>query len=79
MKQRLLSLALVGATTLCLSAPALAAPATASATKPNIYFIMTDDVAWLAAGVYHQGLMAGETPNIDRIGREGMKMITATA
>ena len=40
---------------------------------------MADDVAWMAAGIYHQGLMAGETPNIDRIGREGMRFIDAYA
>jgi len=62
-----------------------AAPAAAQTTqkpnaqekKLNIYFIMTDDVSWMAAGIYHQGMMAGETPNIDRIGREGMRFITA--
>ena len=43
----------------------------------NEYFIMTDDVAYLAGGIYHQGLMAGETPNIDRIGREGMRFTDA--
>jgi arylsulfatase len=26
--------------------------------------------------IYHQGLMAGETPNIDRIGHEGGKFLT---
>ena len=26
--------------------------------------------------IYHQGLMVGETPNIDRIGNEGAKFMT---
>ena len=47
------------------------------AAKPNILFVMTDDVAWMAPGIYHQGMMVGETPNIDRIGREGVKFIDA--
>ncbi len=49
------------------------------AQKPNILFVMTDDVGWMTPGIYHQGLMVGETPNIDRIGREGMKFLDAYA
>lgn len=41
------------------------------AQKPNILFIMADDIGWMQTGIYHRGLMVGETPNIDRIGREG--------
>ena len=41
--------------------------------KPNILFIMGDDIGWMQPSIYHQGLMVGETPNIDRIGREGAK------
>jgi arylsulfatase len=40
-------------------------------TKPNILFIMGDDIGWMQPGCYHRGLMVGETPNIDRIAREG--------
>ncbi len=61
---------------------ALAALATASAllassavaqdaAKPNIIFIMGDDIGWMQPSIYHRGLMVGETPNIDRIGHEG--------
>ncbi|MDX2088607.1 MAG: sulfatase-like hydrolase/transferase [Kofleriaceae bacterium] len=39
--------------------------------KPNIMFIMGDDIGWMQPSIYHRGLMVGETPNIDRIGREG--------
>src|SRR6187397_3303141 len=39
--------------------------------KPNILFIMGDDIGWMQPGIYHRGLMVGETPNIDRIGNEG--------
>jgi len=52
------------------------APAQAPADKPNILFIMGDDIGWMQPSIYHQGLMVGETPNIDRIGREGAKFMT---
>ena len=39
--------------------------------KPNILFIMGDDIGFMQPSIYHRGLMVGETPNIDRIGREG--------
>ncbi len=39
--------------------------------KPNILFIMGDDIGWMQPSIYHRGLMVGETPNIDRIGAEG--------
>ena len=39
--------------------------------KPNILFIMGDDIGWMQPSIYHRGLMVGETPNIDRIGKEG--------
>ncbi len=41
--------------------------------KPNIVFIMGDDVGWYNIGAYHQGLMAGRTPNLDRLASEGMR------
>lgn len=40
-------------------------------SKPNILFIMADDIGWMQPSIYHRGLMVGETPNIDRIGNEG--------
>ena len=55
-----------------LSGPA-STPAAAQqpAQKPNILFIMGDDIGWMQPSIYHRGLMVGETPNIDRIGNEG--------
>ncbi len=48
------------------------APAMAQdAKKPNILFIMGDDIGWMQPSIYHRGLMVGETPNIDRLGAEG--------
>jgi arylsulfatase len=49
------------------------APSQAQDKKPNILFIMGDDVGWFNVGAYHQGIMSGKTPNIDRIAREGMR------
>jgi arylsulfatase A-like enzyme len=46
-------------------------PAGQQAKKPNILFIMGDDIGWMQPSIYHRGLMVGETPNIDRIGNEG--------
>jgi arylsulfatase len=50
---------------------AASALAQAPAKKPNIIFIMGDDIGIMQPSIYHRGLMVGETPNIDRIGSEG--------
>ena len=39
--------------------------------KPNIVMIMADDVGTWNLSAYHRGMMAGSTPNIDRIASEG--------
>jgi len=41
-------------------------------TKPNIVVIMGDDIGMWNIGAYHRGLMAGRTPNLDKIAKEGM-------
>jgi arylsulfatase A-like enzyme len=56
-----------------LCATFVAAAAMAQDKKPNILFIMGDDVGWFNVGAYHQGIMSGKTPNIDRIAKEGMR------
>jgi len=43
-----------------------------SGKKPNILFIMGDDVGWFQIGAYHRGIMSGKTPNLDRLASEGM-------
>lgn len=48
-----------------------AAAAARAADKPNILFIMGDDIGWMQVGAYHRGLALGETPNIDRLATEG--------
>ena len=40
--------------------------------KPNILFIMGDDVGWFNVGPYNRGIMSGKTPNLDRLAAEGM-------
>jgi len=41
--------------------------------QPNIIIIMPDDVGWFNIGAYHEGIMAGITPNIDKIAENGMR------
>ncbi len=53
------------------TAVALAGSPASAQPKPNILFIMGDDIGWMQPSIYHRGLMVGETPNIDRIGNEG--------
>jgi arylsulfatase A-like enzyme len=50
-----------------------ASPAAAQEKKPNILFIMGDDIGLMQVGAYHQGWALGETPNIDRLAKEGGK------
>jgi arylsulfatase A-like enzyme len=41
--------------------------------RPNIIAIMGDDIGWYNIGAYHQGMMAGKTPNLDQLAAEGMR------
>lgn len=47
--------------------------ATAAARQPNIIFIMADDLGWTDLGV--QGSKYYETPNIDRLASQGMRLM----
>jgi arylsulfatase A-like enzyme len=49
------------------------AQAQAPARQPNILVIMGDDVGWYNIGAYHQGIMSGKTPNLDKLAAEGMR------
>src|SRR3981189_2509071 len=57
-----------------LSSPAEAQqPATAPAgQRPNIVVIMGDDIGIWNIGAYHRGMMAGRTPNLDKLAAQGM-------
>jgi arylsulfatase len=46
--------------------------ASAQDKKPNIVVIMGDDIGMWNIGAYHRGLMAGTTPNLDKIAKDGM-------
>ncbi len=41
--------------------------------QPNIIVIMGDDIGWFNIGAYHQGMMSGKTPNLDKLAAEGMR------
>jgi arylsulfatase len=61
--------ALLAAAFVILFGPPLGAQA--QDEKPNIVFIMGDDIGMWNIGAYHRGMMAGRTPNIDKLAREG--------
>src|SRR5271166_6478561 len=68
---KLTLLAAAGAVGLGLAVAPLSSAMAQATSKPNIMFIMGDDIGWMQPSIYHRGLMVGETPNIDRIGHEG--------
>src|SRR5215208_7172886 len=79
-----LSALFAAATVVCTPAaaqqpPAPQPPPQQQQQKPNILFIMGDDIGWMQPSIYHQGVMVGETPNIDRIGQEGAKFVDYVA
>lgn len=52
---------------------AAAAPAEEPARRPNIVFLFSDDHAYQAVGAYKDPRNLLETPNLDRIAREGVR------
>ena len=64
---KLLTLALV-----LVAALTVAMPVAQAQPKPNIVVIMGDDIGMWNIGAYHRGMMAGRTPNLDKIAKEGM-------
>jgi hypothetical protein len=74
--ERLLALA-EAESTAAESAPTVAEPKSATATaqadrKPNILVIFVDDVGVANISAYTHGLVGYQTPNIDRLAKEGM-------
>jgi arylsulfatase len=47
----------------------------AATEKPNILIIFGDDIGIANVSAYSDGLMGYETPNIDRIGKEGLRFL----
>jgi arylsulfatase A-like enzyme len=68
------ALSAVGLTSSAQAQQPTPAPAPAPAgQRPNIVFIMGDDIGWFNIGAYHQGIMASRTPNLDKLAAEGMR------
>ena len=55
-----------------LAAALQTASALAQEKQPNILVIMGDDIGMWNIGAYHRGMMAGRTPNLDKIAKQGM-------
>jgi arylsulfatase A-like enzyme len=49
-----------------------ASPPASAQQKPNILVIMGDDIGITNIGAYSLGMMAGKTPNLDKLAKEGM-------
>ncbi|HSZ34520.1 MAG TPA: sulfatase-like hydrolase/transferase, partial [Puia sp.] len=47
-------------------------PSSAQTKKPNIIVIMGDDIGIWNIGAYSRGMMAGRTPNLDKLAKGGM-------
>jgi arylsulfatase A-like enzyme len=58
---------------------AMVTSASAQQQKPNILFIMADDIGWMQVQAYADGLGVGETPNIDRLSKEGARFVDYVA
>ncbi|MBT3469859.1 MAG: sulfatase-like hydrolase/transferase, partial [Opitutae bacterium] len=63
---------------LILVACSLAVVSSLWATKPNIILILADDLGWGDVSCYQPGNRF-QTPEIDRIAREGLRMTNAHA
>jgi uncharacterized sulfatase len=69
--------AAAGAIALGAPACAMSSPFGKKAKKPNIVFILIDDMGWSDVGCY--GNKFNETPNIDRLAAQGMRFTDAYA
>jgi arylsulfatase A len=56
---------------------AAAKPKSATGRKPNIVFILADDLGWAELGCY--GNTFNETPNLDKLAKQGMRFTDAYA
>jgi hypothetical protein len=52
--------AIAAVLTIGLAAVGSVAPAAAQETKPNILFIMGDDIGWMQPSIYHRGLAVAQ-------------------
>src|SRR4051794_8647241 len=74
---RRLSLLVVAWLMLLVPKDAVAQTTRAAGTRPNILFILADDLGWADLGVY--GSTFYETPNLDRLAKAGMRFTAAYA
>ena len=58
---------------IAIASPLLAATPT-SVDKPNILVIFGDDIGWMNVSSFGGDIMGVQTPNIDRIGKEGLRL-----
>ena len=58
------------------AAPALAQ---APASKPNILFIMADDIGWMQVQAYADGMGVGENADVDHLAKEGARFVDYVA
>ena len=58
---------------------ATGAPAEAQQQRPNILIIWGDDIGYWNPSAYHRGMMGYQTPNIDRLAKEGAMFTDCTA
>jgi arylsulfatase len=71
---RISRLALLAGAAILICGPLAAPPAkAATGQKPNIVVIWGDDIGRSNISAYTDGLMGYQTPNIDRLAKEGMK------
>jgi arylsulfatase A-like enzyme len=66
--------ALLGAAACAAISMAPVPAAAQDAAKPNILFIMGDDIGWMQVGAYQHGLGLNSTPVLDRLAAEGATM-----
>ena len=64
---------------LFLTSAAVSSQAQNNNEKPNILVIWGDDIGWYNPSLYHRGIMGYKTPNIDKIGAEGVMFTDAYA
>ncbi|MCA0402960.1 MAG: arylsulfatase [Proteobacteria bacterium] len=55
-------------------APVFRAFAETNSVRPNILVIFGDDIGWMNVSSYGGDIMGVSTPNIDRIGQEGLRL-----
>ena len=62
---------------ICAAAIALLTTAASAANKPNILVIWGDDIGTWNTSFWSRGMMGYQTPNIDRIAKEGVAFTVA--